>query len=105
MQGETEATTILQYLNLKTGREFKPSKSSLAPINARLLEGTVEGIKKMIDRQCARWMGTRFEEYLRPSTLFAPEKFNEYYAARDIPLPINGEVRTKSLMEKELEHL
>jgi hypothetical protein len=43
----------------------------------------------MIDRQVARWKGDpKMEEYLRPGTLFNKEKFDSYYAAKDIP--ING---------------
>ncbi len=85
------AIACLYYLNEKTGKSFRQSTSSLAPINGRLKETgvEVEGIKRMIDRQCKLWMGTRMEEYLRPSTLFGPEKFNEYYAAKDMPINNN----------------
>lgn len=40
----------------------------------------------MIDRQCQRWMGTSQEEYLRPETLFGKQKFDSYYAAKDLPI-------------------
>ena len=82
-----EAKVVLSYLNAKTGRSYRESDNSLAPIQARLNEPdvTVGGIQTMIDRQVANWRNGPMEEYLRPSTLFAPTKFNEYYAAKDCP--------------------
>ena len=85
----------LHHLNEKSGKHFRECESSLAPINARMKESGVdiEGVKKMIDRQCIRWLGTPQEEYLRPQTLFGKEKFDSYYAAKD--LPINNENHSK----------
>jgi len=83
-----ESRVALHYLNEKSGKHFRESESSLAPINARLAEPGVdiEGVKKMIDRQCARWKGTEWAEYLQPSTLFGKQKFDNYYAAREEPV-------------------
>jgi uncharacterized phage protein (TIGR02220 family) len=83
-----DSRDVLAYLNKVSRREYRAMNSSLAPIDARLKEEgvTVEGCKLMIDRQVARWKGTHMEEYLRPSTLFGKEKFNEYYAAKDSPV-------------------
>jgi uncharacterized phage protein (TIGR02220 family) len=84
-----EAIKLLELLNAKSGRDFRKSESSLTPIIARLAESgvTFEGVVKMIDRQVSRWKGdAKMEEYLRPSTLFGKEKFNEYYAARELPV-------------------
>lgn len=80
---------LLHKLNEITGRQFRESSASLEPIQARLKEPDVnyDGCLKMIERQAAMWKGTRMEEYLRPSTLFGKEKFNEYYAARELPVP------------------
>lgn len=75
------ADEIVAYLNLKTGKKFKSSnKETLKHINGRLNEGaTLEDFKKVIDIKCSQWLGdTRMEEYLRPSTLFAPSKFESY---------------------------
>jgi uncharacterized phage protein (TIGR02220 family) len=86
---ETKARICLHHLNEKAGRFFRETAPNLAAVCARLSEvgGDVEGIRKMIDRQVARWKGTEWDEYLRPSTLFAPRKFNEYFDNRDLPLP------------------
>ena len=82
------ARAALHFLNEQTSSHFRECESSLAPINSRMNESgvTLEGVKQMIKRQYAMWKGTRFEEYLRPSTLFGKEKFNEYYAAKDQPI-------------------
>jgi uncharacterized phage protein (TIGR02220 family) len=82
------ALEVLSYLNQKAGRQFRETETNLDFISARLSEPGVdlEGIKKMIDRQVARWKGTPQEEYLRPETLFNRTKFDGYYAAREAPI-------------------
>lgn len=82
------ATSILVFLNEKTGRAFRPTESNLKFIEARLSESGVdaEGCKVMINRQCARWMGTDQANYLRPETLFNKTKFDDYYSAKDLPV-------------------
>lgn len=86
------ARAALHWLNEKSGKKFRESEKSLAPINARLKEKGVdiEGVKKMIERQCQRWLGTSMAEYLRPETLFGKEKFDGYYAARELPVIADG---------------
>ena len=83
-----EIRVALHWLNEKSGRNFRETESSLAPINARMKEPGVDiaGVKLMIERQCARWKGTAQEEYLRPETLFGKKKFDSYYAAKDLPI-------------------
>lgn len=86
---ESTAVKLLELLNARSGREFRKSDSSLTPIIARLSEKEVDydGCAKMIERQVKLWKGdSKMEEYLRPSTLFGKEKFNSYYAARDVPI-------------------
>ena len=83
-----DSRVALHWLNEKSGRHFRESETSLSVIQARLDEKGVdiEGVKKMIDRQCLRWQGTPQEEYLRPETLFGKTKFDSYYAAKDLPI-------------------
>lgn len=71
--------TILDYLNQKAGTAYKAtSKATQSHIKARLKDGyTVEDFKTVIDKQCAKWKGTEWEQYLRPSTLFGT-KFENY---------------------------
>lgn len=78
----------LHWLNEKTGKHFRETDANLSKISARLSEPGVdiEGVKKMIDRQCQKWRGTKWEDYLQPSTLFGKEKFDGYFAAKDSPV-------------------
>lgn len=71
---------IIDYLNLKTGSNYRYSTKSIREyINGRLREGyTVDDFKTVIDKKCLEWEGTDQEQYLRPSTLFAPRHFAEY---------------------------
>lgn len=73
---------ILDYLNLKTGSNFKSnSKATQKFINARLKEKyTVEDFKNVIDKKCNDWLNDKqMSQYLRPSTLFNATKFENYY--------------------------
>lgn len=74
---------IIDYLNEKAGTNYKAkSRDTQKHINARLNEGaTVEDFKKVVDKKCADWKGTEWEQYLRPSTLFGT-KFESYLNAK-----------------------
>ena len=74
-----EVYEIIDYLNLKTGKSYKhTTKKTQSLIKARLKEHfTVDDFKKVIDNMCAKWIGTKWEEYLRPNTLFAG-RFDDY---------------------------
>ena len=84
---------IINYLNKKTGKKFSPkTKDTQEKINGRLSDGyTLEDFKKVINNKCASWRGkknndgTSMEDYLRPSTLFAPSKFESYLNETDKP--------------------
>lgn len=73
---------VISYLNEKTGLKYKAtSKATQQHIHARIEEGfTVEDFKTVIDKKCADWVGTEWEQYLRPSTLFGT-KFESYLNA------------------------
>lgn len=69
---------ILNYLNKKANRSFKSVKSNNKLINSRLSEGyKEEDFYKVIDLKCKQWLGTEFEKYLRPLTLFG-DNFDRY---------------------------
>lgn len=76
---EKSAFEIIEYLNLKTGKNFRSStKITIRLIKARLSEGfTVEDFKTVIDNMKYKWTGTRFQQYLVPTTLFG-NKFETY---------------------------
>ena len=70
---------VIKYLNEKANTNYRPStKNTQGFISARLKEGfTVEDFKKVIDVKAKSWIGTDFEKYLRPATLFGA-KFENY---------------------------
>lgn len=70
---------IIEYLNLQAGTNYRASSAKTQKtIHARLAEGyTVDDFKTVIDKKCADWLHTEWEQYLRPSTLFGT-KFEEY---------------------------
>ena len=70
---------IIDYLNVKTGKAYRwQGKATQSHINARFAEGyTFEDFKKVIDNKAAEWKGGKWEQYLRPETLFGT-KFEGY---------------------------
>ena len=70
---------VIDYLNIKANTNYKTStKNTQTYINARVSEGfTVEDFKKVIDSKSRDWLGTEWEKYLRPATLFGT-KFENY---------------------------
>ncbi len=73
---------IVAYLNEKANKHFSPkSKETIKFINGRLSEGySKEDLKAVIDNRVEKWLNDeKMNEYLRPSTLFRPSKFEAYY--------------------------
>lgn len=92
--GSDSACSILSFLNLCSGKEFREVESNLSLINQRLKEPgvTVQGCVQMVERQCEIWKDDeKMREYLRPATLFAKSKFDGYYAARELPVQKPGD--------------
>lgn len=79
---EKEYIYIIEYLNEKAKTNYKAStKKTKSCIHARITEGfTVDDFKTVIDKKCAEWIGTDFQQYLRPETLFGT-KFESYLNA------------------------
>ena len=73
------AREILDYLNLSSGKHFRQVETNLKTIRGLLASSvTREQIQAVIDDRIAAWRGTECEEYIRPATLFAPKKFEQY---------------------------
>ena len=76
-------SAVINYLNEKTNRTGREkynsnSKEIRKYIKARQSEGyTLEDFKQVIDNMTAAWIGTEWEQYLRPRTLFS-NKFEDY---------------------------
>ena len=70
---------IVDYLNKVAEVKFRPNaKETQKLIQARLNEGfKVEDFKTVIDKKYDKWKNTKYEQYMRPSTLFGT-KFESY---------------------------
>lgn len=77
---------IIDYLNSKANTNFRPnSKQTSKLISGRFSEGyTLEDFKTVIDKKSSEWAGTKWEQYLRPSTLFAPTNFENYLNQKEV---------------------
>ncbi|MCC4326293.1 conserved phage C-terminal domain-containing protein [Limosilactobacillus reuteri] len=80
---------VIEYLNEKTGKHFKPNaKGNRGAIYPRLKEGyTVEDMKIVINNMYSLWHSVRFrngelgDNYLKPETLFRSSKIDGYLNA------------------------
>lgn len=70
---------IIDYLNIKSNSHYKYSTDKTQSlIKARYNDGfKLEDFKVVIDNKCDEWLGTDFEKFLRPETLFS-NKFEGY---------------------------
>ena len=75
-----EIAEVVDHLNTKTGKCYKAkTESTRKLIRARLRDGyTVEDCKRVIDVKVSQWLGTDWEKFLRPQTLFTPSHFEAY---------------------------
>ena len=77
---DKDSIDIVEYLNQKTGKNFKAtSRKTRDLIRARLNDGfTVDDFKTVIDKKTAEWTDDeKMNQYLRPETLFGT-KFESY---------------------------
>ena len=77
---KSDAIELLDYLNKKAGRSYRPVKSNIRLLEARMAEGfTPDEIRMVIDRKCSAWgKDEKMRDYLRPETLFGATKFAQY---------------------------
>lgn len=98
-KGEYEdfVKNVIEYLNEKTGKHYRPTKAHQRHIKARIEEKyTLEDFKRVIDVKAQQWRGTERETYLRPETLFGT-KFDSYL--NEVP---SAPVKTISPEDEEL---
>lgn len=72
-------SSVINHLNDKAKTSFKfTTEKTQRLINARLKEGfKLNDFYRVIDNKCSSWMGTDYQIYLRPETLFG-SKFESY---------------------------
>lgn len=82
-----QALEILEFLNQKTGRVYRPVSSNLKLIITCLKSGaTIEQCRQVIAKKCREWKkDPKMIEFLRPATLFNPVKFEQYLGELVLP--------------------
>ena len=93
LSGRPDVVEVLDFLNEKSGRHYRPVKANTDLIAARLKEGaTVQECRQVIAKKCRDWRNNPdMEQYLRPATLFNRMKFAQYQGEISInPEPPNG---------------
>lgn len=77
---KSQALEVIEFLNEKTGRVYRPVDTNLKLIIARLKTGaTVVDCRQVIAKKTREWKGdAKMAEYLRPATLFNATKFEQY---------------------------
>ncbi len=88
-----DARVIIHFLNEQAGRSYQERASNFKLICGRLeeVDGDVDGVKRMIVRQCRLWKGDpKMCECLTVDTLFRKSNFGKYYDNRDFPVMSAG---------------
>jgi len=75
-----EAAEVIEFLNKKARRNYRPTKVNLDFVLKRFNEGyTVQDCKSVVALMCRKWLGNeKMVDYLRPATLFNCTNFNQY---------------------------
>ena len=91
---------MIQYLNEKTGSDYKADLSNAKRVQSLLDSGySPDQLRTVIDKKVSEWYGDeKMRPYLRPSTLFG-DKFGEYLAA---PISLTAE-RERDQKKKEAD--
>lgn len=91
---------LIQYLNEKTGSDYKADKANAVRVQSLLDSGySPDQLRTVIDKKVSEWYGDeKMRPYLRPSTLFG-DKFGEYLAA---PISLTAE-RERDTKRKQTE--
>jgi uncharacterized phage protein (TIGR02220 family) len=77
---KAQATEILNFLNAKANKAFRPVDQTLKPIIARLRDGySPDDIRAVVVAKCREWLPDPKMAYcVRPKTLFGAENFANY---------------------------
>lgn len=79
LSGNPDVIAVLDHLNEKAGRSYKPVEANIRMISARLAESNVDECKAVIDAKVGEWLNDpKMAQYLRPETLFGATKFAQY---------------------------
>ena len=81
---EKPVETVIRFLNRLTGSSFKmDTDATVKAVNGRISDGyTVDDILLVIEYKTTEWLkNAEMVVYLRPSTLFRPSNFENYFQA------------------------
>lgn len=100
---ENKIAQVIDHLNKKANTNYRYTSKNTVKVLKSLLTGknpyTVEDCITVIDKQCAKWIGTDFEQYLRPDTLFG-NKFEGYLNSK-VKSKANNKTTVDDLMNQE----
>jgi uncharacterized phage protein (TIGR02220 family) len=78
-QRKKDALEVIEFLNEKTGRNYRPVDSNLRMILARLKEYTLVELRQVVAKKTREWgPDEKMEKYLRPATLFNAKNCAQY---------------------------
>lgn len=85
-EADDGVSAVIEKINSITGKKLMAStKAHRENISARLREGhSVQELISVVEVKAAEWIGTKYEAYLVPSTLFAPKNFYKYLSESSI---------------------
>ena|ERR1700676_3908148 len=77
-----QAIEVLEFLNERTGRQYRPVDTNLKMIMSRMKSGvTADKCRQVIVKKWLEWgKQENMEKYLRPKTLFNATNFEQYVA-------------------------
>ena len=78
---------VVSLLNELSGRKFGRESAALLNLHARHREFGVEACERVVRVMVLSWLGTEWEEFLAPTTLFRPTKFERYLNKRPPAAP------------------
>ena len=77
---------FIKWFNEQTNKAFKNTETNRKFVKARLNEGfTKQELALVVRYKTKEWRGTKWEKYLRPSTLFS-NKFGDYLEAAKLEM-------------------
>lgn len=86
---------VLNYLNDKANTEFEPTKQIVDLISELIKKHSVTAINTVIDNKTAEWKNTPMQVYLRPSTLFNLDNFQNYHNGLNLPPNIEQQFKNQ----------
>ena len=100
---ETLSSSLISYLNKKSGGKFKPTEAITDRIGELLAAGyTEKDFIQVIDAKVSEWKDDpKMRSYLRPRTLFG-DKFEEYVSG-PVPVEVEEQQKREETREKLIE--